>query len=74
MLAAAGVPKGSFYHHFGSKDAFGEAMIKSYFDDYFATMDGIVADKKATEPALGAAQRVPPLGRRRRDRPAPWAS
>ncbi|CDR07447.1 TetR/AcrR family transcriptional regulator [Streptomyces iranensis] len=45
ILAAAGVPKGSFYHYFGSKDAFGEAMLKSYFDDYFATMDGIVADK-----------------------------
>ncbi|GHJ38411.1 TetR/AcrR family transcriptional regulator [Streptomyces sp. TS71-3] len=48
VLAAAGVPKGSFYHHFGSKDAFGEAMMKSYFDDYFATMDGIVADTEAT--------------------------
>src|SRR5882757_11028952 len=45
ILAAAGVPKGSFYHYFGSKDAFGEAMMKSYFDDYLATMDGIVADK-----------------------------
>ncbi|MEV5753663.1 TetR/AcrR family transcriptional regulator [Actinoallomurus sp. NPDC052308] len=45
ILAAAGVPKGSFYHYFSSKDAFGEAMMKSYFDDYLATMDGIVADK-----------------------------
>ncbi|MCO5974907.1 TetR/AcrR family transcriptional regulator [Actinoallomurus soli] len=45
ILAAAGVPKGSFYHYFGSKDAFGEAMMESYFDDYLATMDGIVADK-----------------------------
>ncbi|MFE2036156.1 TetR/AcrR family transcriptional regulator [Streptomyces scopuliridis] len=45
ILAQAGVPKGSFYHYFGSKDAFGEAMMKSYFDEYLATMDGIVADK-----------------------------
>jgi len=45
ILAAAGVPKGSFYHYFASKDAFGEAMMKSYFDDYLTTMDGIVADK-----------------------------
>ena len=48
VLADAGVPKGSFYHFFESKDAFGEAMMKSYFDDYFATMDRIVADKKAS--------------------------
>lgn len=45
VLAAAGVPKGSFYHYFGSKDAFGEAMLQSYFDDYLRAMDRIVADK-----------------------------
>ena len=27
ILTAAGVPKGSFYHYFASKDAFGEAMV-----------------------------------------------
>ncbi|MFI0241350.1 TetR/AcrR family transcriptional regulator [Streptomyces sp. NPDC016845] len=48
VLAAAGVPKGSFYHHFNSKDAFGEAMMQSYFDDYLATIDGIAADKSKT--------------------------
>lgn len=48
VLADAGVPKGSFYHYFGSKDAFGEAMMKSYFDDYFATMDGINANGQST--------------------------
>lgn len=39
ILATAGVPKGSFYHYFGSKDAFGEALLAKYFDDYLAEMD-----------------------------------
>ena len=34
ILAAAGVPNGSFYHDFDSKDAFGEAMLERYFDEY----------------------------------------
>jgi TetR/AcrR family transcriptional repressor of nem operon len=39
ILATAGVPKGSFYHYFGSKDAFGEALLAKYFEDYLADMD-----------------------------------
>lgn len=39
VLAAAGVPKGSFYHYFGSKDAFGEALLEDYFEEYLADMD-----------------------------------
>lgn len=30
ILAASGVPKGSFYHHFGSKEAFGLAVLDRY--------------------------------------------
>ena len=30
ILASAGVPKGSFYHHFGSKEAFAQAVLDRY--------------------------------------------
>ncbi len=33
ITAAAGVPKGSFYNHFESKDAFGAAVLDRYFAD-----------------------------------------
>lgn len=35
ILSSASVPKGSFYHYFDSKDAFGLALIDAYAD-YFA--------------------------------------
>lgn len=53
VLAEAGVPKGSFYHYFSSKDAFGEAMMQNYFVEYLTDMDGILA-----EPNTTAAQRL----------------
>ena len=34
ILKSVGVPKGSFYHFFGSKEAFGAALIARY-DEYF---------------------------------------
>ncbi|ELQ07102.1 TetR family transcriptional regulator [Pseudomonas fluorescens BRIP34879] len=34
ILQAAGVPKGSFYHYFSSKDAFGVVLLDTYFDNY----------------------------------------
>lgn len=34
ILDTAGVPKGSFYHYFASKEAFGEAIIDHYFVNY----------------------------------------
>lgn len=53
ILTAAGVPKGSFYHYFGSKDAFGEAMLKAYFDAYLADTDTILET-----PGLNMAERL----------------
>lgn len=42
LLAAAGVPKGSFYHWFSSKEAFGEAMLDRYFEDYLQRMEAVL--------------------------------
>ncbi len=39
VLTSAGVPKGSFYHYFGSKEAFGEALLEDYFEGYLTDMD-----------------------------------
>lgn len=53
ILTAAGIPKGSFYHYFGSKDAFGEALLVSYFEEYLADLDA-----RLREPGLSMAQRL----------------
>ncbi|MBR9827576.1 MAG: TetR/AcrR family transcriptional regulator [Oceanospirillales bacterium] len=39
LLKEAGVPKGSFYHYFQSKEQFGEALLASYFSQYRSEMD-----------------------------------
>lgn len=39
ILAAANVPKGSFYYYFASKDAFGEALLENYFTKDLAKID-----------------------------------
>jgi TetR/AcrR family transcriptional repressor of nem operon len=53
ILTEAKVPKGSFYHYFNSKDAFGEALLSSYFEDYLADLDKVMS-----EPGLSMAQRL----------------
>jgi TetR/AcrR family transcriptional repressor of nem operon len=44
ILAAAAVPKGSFYHYFKSKDAFGEALLEYYFENYITRLDTLFAE------------------------------
>lgn len=53
ILSTAGVPKGSFYHYFGSKDAFGEALLDDYFTTYLAELDAVLA-----LPGLTMAERL----------------
>lgn len=43
LLTQAGVPKGSFYHYFASKEAFGVALLERYFDSY----DGVLSEQLA---------------------------
>jgi TetR/AcrR family transcriptional repressor of nem operon len=43
LLTEARVPKGSFYHYFASKEAFGQAMLEGYFADYFVHTDALLA-------------------------------
>lgn len=50
VLKLAGIPKGSFYHYFDSKEAFGHALMDAY-DAYFCAMlDRWLIDD--TQPAL----------------------
>ncbi len=46
ILQAAGVPKGSFYHYFGSKEDFGVALIERARDEYLLSLRPILADRK----------------------------
>lgn len=39
LLQTAGVPKGSFYHYFKSKEQFGQALLEDYFHTYLSELD-----------------------------------
>lgn len=43
ILTSAGVPKGSFYHYFASKEQYGQALLQEYFDSYLADLDELFA-------------------------------
>jgi len=48
VLKRVGVPKGSFYHYFKSKDHFGHAVIDNYETYYAKKMDRIFNDPSQT--------------------------
>ncbi|MGV8853734.1 MAG: TetR/AcrR family transcriptional regulator [Devosia sp.] len=43
LLTASGVPKGSFYHYFSSKEGFGCVMLEDYVAEYLGRMDALAA-------------------------------
>lgn len=50
IARGAGVPKGSFYNHFGSKGAFAAEVVDSYFDLQTLGLLGVLSDR--SRPAL----------------------
>ena len=52
ILKKVGVPKGSFYHYFASKEAFGLAVIDSYANYFAKKLDACLLDES-----------IPPLTR-----------
>lgn len=46
ILKKAGVPKGSFYHYFASKEAFGLAVIDSYASYFANKLDRSLLDER----------------------------
>lgn len=52
ILDIAGIPKGSFYHYFASKEAFGEAVIKGYFDHYKSRLQLIAEQEVSAQQKL----------------------
>lgn len=52
ILTTAGVPKGSFYHYFASKEAFGEAIIEHYFLQYQNKLDELARGQSSAKQVL----------------------
>lgn len=50
VLQVAGVPKGSFYHYFASKEDFGVALVERARDQHLASLKPILSDRR--RPAL----------------------
>lgn len=55
IVQSVGVPKGSFYNYFPSKEAFSAAVVKHYIDPFIKQLDGYLQRKDlAADGALRA--------------------
>lgn len=45
IVAAAGVPKGSFYYYFKSKEDFGQALLEEYFSGYLSKVENLLTSQ-----------------------------
>lgn len=45
LLKAAGVPKGSFYHYFESKEQYGQALLEDFFARYLAEIETVFSNE-----------------------------
>lgn len=48
IINAAGATKGSFYHHFKSKEDFGQILLQDYFERHLATLDTFLTNSEMT--------------------------
>lgn len=48
ILSTAGVPKGSFYHYFRSKEQFGIELVEHYFALYLARLETLFTDESVS--------------------------
>jgi len=49
ILTSAGVPKGSFYHYFESKEAFGCALLEEYITDYQQRLEQLWSNNNSAQ-------------------------
>ncbi|WP_151746591.1 TetR/AcrR family transcriptional regulator [Acinetobacter soli] len=52
ILKTSGVPKGSFYHYFDSKEVFGCALLKNYISDYQIRLNQLWASEQSARDKL----------------------
>ena len=52
ILNTCGIPKGSFYHYFESKEAFGCELVQHYVDDYQVRLDDVWNDPQSAKDKL----------------------